>query len=97
MVNIDITNPGVQKPHWEPWQSTMACCAGCSVPSLAAIPSTVQIARPSNDGKKRMQALIERRCTWPSSVNSASVTVQAPQSPSAQPSLVPVARSSSRR
>ena len=23
-----MTKPGVQKPHWEPWQSTIACCTG---------------------------------------------------------------------
>ena len=23
--------PGVQKPHCEPWKSTIACCTGCSV------------------------------------------------------------------
>ncbi len=25
-----MTKPGVQKPHCEPWQSTIACCTGCS-------------------------------------------------------------------
>ena len=28
--NSAITKPGVQKPHCEPWQSTIACCTGCS-------------------------------------------------------------------
>ena len=32
----DITKPGVQKPHCEPWQSTIACCTGCSAPSGCA-------------------------------------------------------------
>ena len=36
--NIDMTKPGVQKPHCEPWQSTIACCTGCSVPSAAFSP-----------------------------------------------------------
>ena len=31
--NIDMTKPGVQKPHCEPWQSTIACCTGCRLPS----------------------------------------------------------------
>ena len=30
--NSDITKPGVQKPHCEPWHSTMACCTLCSWP-----------------------------------------------------------------
>ncbi|MCY1551237.1 hypothetical protein D9M68_875540 [compost metagenome] len=30
--NNDMTKPGVQKPHCEPWQSTMACCTLCNWP-----------------------------------------------------------------
>ena len=49
--------PGVQKPHCEPWQSTMACCTGCSVPSFAARCSIVTTWVACNEPMKRMQAL----------------------------------------
>jgi hypothetical protein len=122
----DITKPGVQKPHCEPWQSTMACCTGCRVctawcflsaafsVALSSLPaalalnwplrsSTVNSALPCSVGRNWMQALTVCRLS-PSMVPGASVpvasspmtTVQAPQSPSLQPSLVPVQRASSR-
>ena len=31
-----MTKPGVQKPHCEPWHSTIACWTGCSEPSGCA-------------------------------------------------------------
>ena len=52
--------PGVQKPHCEPWQSTMACCTGCKLPSVRFKLSTVLIDLPSRDGSKWMQLLIGR-------------------------------------
>src|SRR5580658_10731687 len=49
-------------------------------------------------GSSRMQELIARNSTRvPSADSSPSATVQAPQSPSAQPSLVPVRWATSRR
>nr|UOZ97035.1 hypothetical protein NCPCFENI_00941 [Cupriavidus sp.] len=95
-----ITKPGVQKPHWLAWQSTMACCTGCSTPFLpsaisarrgrsCAVNTTAWAAEPAN----RMQLFTARQRTvavgsqelavW----YSAITTVQAPQSPEAQPSL----------
>ena len=52
----DITKPGVQKPHWLPWQSTIACCTGLSAPSGAASASTVTTWHRSTEGRRRMQA-----------------------------------------
>ena len=81
-----ITNPGVQNPHCTPPADCMAACTGCRVPS-AARPSTVTTSVPSARAAGVRQASTARplRCT-----------VQAPHSPSAQPSLVPVRPSSSR-
>ena len=51
------TKPGVQKPHCEPWQSTIACCTGCSEPSGWRRSSTVKSALPSSVGRNWMHAL----------------------------------------
>ena len=60
--------------------------------------STVISSLPSSVGRNWIQELIAFRCTaLPLRSASAMTTVQAPQSPSAQPSLVPVRRRSSRR
>ena len=56
----------------------------------------MKIALPSTDGRSRMHALMGFHA-MPTPARSASTTVQAPQSPSAQPSFVPVRRRSSRR
>ena len=87
---IVMTKPGVQKPHCEPWHATSACCTGCG----CGRSSTVMTARPSSVGRKLRQALTLRIATPPGAVSSRSATstVQAPQSPSLQPSLVPVQR-----
>ena len=66
----DITKPGVQKPHCEPWQSTIACCTGCSAPGRLARhgscrSSTVNRALPSSVGRNWMQALTVRRLRPP--------------------------------
>ena len=100
--NSDITKPGVQNPHCEAWHSTIACCTGCSVPSAACRLSTVNSALPSSVGSGRMHALTARQESASSSrragcVAEATTTVHAPQSPSAQPSLVPVRPRCSRR
>ena len=39
----NITKPGVQKPHCEPWQSTIACWTGCRPPQRAGC-STAKLA-----------------------------------------------------
>ena len=75
----------------------MACWTGCSVPSLARRSSTVKSARPSSVGMNWMQALTALRTGWPSASSSPITTVQAPQSPSAHPSFVPVHWSCSRK
>ena len=94
-----ITKPGVQNPHWLAWHCTIASCAGCSVPLAAAMSSTVHSAMPSMEWASRMQLLTAlKRSERPpvAASGSASTTVQAPQSPSPQPSLVPVLPRSSR-
>ena len=79
--------PGVQMPHWAaPW-ARKDFCRPPSVPSAPARPSTVSTVRPP---------------TWPIATRQAqtcrpsSRTVQAPQSPASQPTLVPVRPRSSR-
>ena len=64
---------------------TIAACTGCISPSGPEIPSTVRTALPSSWGRNRMQAL--SAFEPPASV---TITVQVPQSPSLQPSFVPV-------
>src|SRR5581483_3781579 len=96
--NSDITNPGVQNPHCEAWWSTIARCTGWRLPSEPDRLSTVTSSWPSIVGRKRIQELIARYSTrLPSALSSPNTTVHAPQSPSAQPSLVPVRCSTSRR
>jgi hypothetical protein len=107
----DIAKPGVQKPHCEAWHSTRACCTGWGEPPpMRCRSSTVSSALPSSVGRNWMQALTVRSDSSPTlvavadgvpiwracSASSATITVQAPQSPSLQPSLVPVQRASSR-
>ena len=58
--------------------------------------STVQSAMPSIEWASRIQLLTARYCKVPAAVFSPSTTVQAPQSPSLQPSLVPLQPRSSR-
>ena len=57
---IDITKPGVQKPHCEPWQSTMACCTAWRSPSGLRRSSTVSSWQPSSVATNWMQALTAR-------------------------------------
>src|SRR5262249_19077006 len=79
-------NPGVQKPHCSAACSRNFCCTGCNL-SPSAIPSIVVILRPSASGPsiKHEQTMLP-----------SQMTVQAPQSPELQPSLLPVRLSSSR-
>ncbi len=92
---MDMTKPGVQKPHCEPCWSTMACCTGCRLPSGARMSSMVRICAPSSMDTNWMHALTARQTRRSPSSRTTS-TVQAPQSPSLQPSLVPVRPRSSR-
>ena len=82
--------PGVQNPHWLASASTIARWRGWSRP-FAASPSTVRSALPASWGTVIRQLLT---ASWRSPPPSGMprTTVQAPQSPSAQPSLVPVRR-----
>src|SRR5580693_10228164 len=76
----------------------MACCTGCRLPSDPNRLSTVTSSCPSIVGRKRMQEFMARYSTCrPSALGSPNTTVQAPQSPSAQPSFVPVRWITSRR
>src|SRR5215472_16650894 len=78
--------PGVQKPHCNAACSRNFCCTGCNL-SPSAMPSTVVILRPSASAP----SIRHEHTIWPS-----AMTVQAPQSPELQPSLLPVRLSSSR-
>ncbi len=81
-----ISMPGVQMPHWAaPWARN-ACCSAL-MPAPFVRPSTVTTARPCACAAATMQAQ-----TW----RPSSRTVQAPQSPALQPTLVPVSPRSSR-
>ena len=65
-----MTKPGVQKPHCEPWHSTIACCTGCSEPSGWRRSSTVKSALPSSVGRNWMHALTALKSTPPASLRS---------------------------
>jgi hypothetical protein len=89
-----MTKPGVQKPHCELPFSAIARCRAVG-PAFFDRLSTVITARPSTIGRNWMQELTARQAiSSPPSLPSSSPTstVQAPQSPSAQPSLAPVRR-----
>src|SRR5262245_18995719 len=79
--------PGVQIPHWNPPYSIKACCSGCSLPSFAR-PSMVSIFFPWQATARVKQELTTR---------PSIITLQAPQTPTLQPSLVTVRPMSSRR
>jgi hypothetical protein len=78
--------PGVQYPHWKAPSSRNACWIGVSRPSTAS-PSMVVIDRPTTSPTGVRQA----RTAIPS-----TSSLQAPQTPSPQPYLVPVSPHSSR-
>jgi hypothetical protein len=80
-----MTMPGVQKPHWIACSATIACCTGCDRSRLN--PSIVVIRRPSASPIVIRQLRSASPSTW---------TMQAPQSPSPQPYLVPVRFAASR-
>ena len=90
-----ITTPGVQYPHCDPWHSTIARCTGCgSFPQ--ASPSTVTTSAASSWNRNRMhESTGTYRIEFPT--GRPTRTVQAPQSPSAHTTFVPVSPSRSRR
>src|SRR5690349_11579904 len=73
-------------PHWSAASSTNFFCSGCSF-SPSAMPSMVSIFWPSASGARTRQEQTRRPLI---------VTLQAPQSPEPQPSLLPVRPSVSR-
>ncbi len=82
-----ISMPGVQMPHWVAPPRTKASCSRAivRVGGEAFDGGDPAIRRPGPSGTRQAQ-------TWAPS----SSTVQAPQSPASQPTLVPVRPSSSR-
>ena len=46
-VYMDMTMPGVQKPHCDPWLAAILCWTACSRPLASPIPSTVVTASPA--------------------------------------------------
>src|SRR4249919_3072558 len=79
--------PGVQNPHWSPWQWAKPCWTGSSRP-FRSRPSTVSTRRPS-----AIAASTVHDFTGSSSIQ----TTQAPQFEVSQPQCEPVSPSSSRR
>ena len=79
--------PGVQNPHWSPWQWAKPSWTGSSRP-FRSRPSTVSTRRPS-----AMAASTVHDFTGSSSIQ----TTQAPQFEVSQPQCEPVSPSSSRR
>jgi len=98
-----------QTLHWaDPLNGEMNFCAHAAQPGeppmgtcaqhyAGPIPSTVHTRRPASIGRSTRQLLIARSFGPPGASGSRHTTVQAPQSPSAQPSLVPQSRRSARR
>ena len=78
--------PGVQYPHWEACSLVNATCKGCGFLSQPR-PSIVVTELPITWPNLTKQAFIGLELPLPV---SSIITEQAPQSPSAQPSLVPV-------
>ena len=85
---MDMTKPGVQKPHCEPCASAIALCTGWRPERRVPRPSTVTTCVPSHAYSGKRQALTARWCTFPASCEE-TITVHAPQPPSPQPSFVP--------
>ncbi len=83
-----IIIPGVQKPHWSPWQAANASWTGSRAPLPAASPSTVVTRWPSAITASTVHALTGV---------SSSHTTQAPQLDVSQPQCEPVSPRSSRR
>ena len=129
---MDMTKPGVQKPHCEPCDFARRACTGCSPARVEPRPSTVVTAQPSTvysgarhaftarclratrrgasgvkqprprllaepgDGARlRPRKARGTHCGLPAAASQEeTMTVQAPQPPSPQPSFVPVSPTS---
>ena len=78
---LDITMPGVQKPHCRPWWSWNACWITLSEPSGFAMPSMVVTSRPSQSTANIRQEFTELPSTR---------IVQVPHCAMPQPNFVPV-------
>ena len=87
-VYIDMTIPGVQNPHWEPWASANFCWTACNLVLVDPIPSTVVMAVPCIPHNGARQAFTELWCIFSFSMWEI-ITVQAPHPPSPHPNLVP--------
>ncbi len=81
-----IIMPGVQNPHWSPWQAMKPCCTGSSSPWRSR-PSTVRTSRPLAIAASAVQDF---------SGAPSSHSTQAPQLDVSQPQWLPVSSSSSR-
>mmetsp|Transcript_75907 Transcript_75907/g.158287 ORF Transcript_75907/g.158287 Transcript_75907/m.158287 type:complete len:208 (+) Transcript_75907:3455-4078(+) len=97
-----ITQPGVQKPHWEPLPAAMADWMGWKPLSLQPMPWVVMMWQPSTAQRRRRQLLMGTSSTdFVEGLKRPSATVQMPHPPSWQPARVPLSpfmsRSQSRR
>ena len=91
----DMTKPGVQKPHCDPWARLRRSWTGWSPPRTSPMPSTVTTWQPSTAYSGYRQAFTARCSSAPEPGAACgsgpdTITVHAPQPPSPQPSLVPV-------
>ena len=57
---MDMTKPGVQKPHCEPWLLASRACTGCRPFATEPRPSTVVTAQPSTLYSGARQAFTAR-------------------------------------
>ena len=94
--------PGVQKPHWLPCSSARRCWTMCTPDRLFPIPSTVVTWHESTEQSGARQAFTAT-CSIPWLFPSGprrteeTITVQAPQPPSPQPSFGPLRSGVERR
>jgi hypothetical protein len=85
-----ITQPGVQKPHCDPFPSAMAVCKGWKPFCFEPSPSVVMTWQPSTAANRRRQALIGTVSTVSvPAVGMPKATVQIPHPPSPHPTWMP--------
>lgn len=58
-VYMDMTMPGVQKPHWEPWARAIRSCTAWRRVCVDPMPSTVVTAIPCTAATGIRQATME--------------------------------------
>lgn len=83
-------HPGLQKPHWEPFPAARRLWTGWKPARWEPMPSMVVMVAPSHMQRAWRQALMGLWAASPvRGSKTEETTVQAPQPPSPQPTLVP--------